>query len=267
MILLSAEKLSKSYHEKKLLEEVSLYLNEGDRVGVVGVNGTGKSTLLKLVAGIERPDGGAVVRASGIRVGYLPQNPDFSEDITVLQQVFKGASAELQQGKSYEAKNILTRLGVDDFEQRVKKLSGGQKKRVAIASALVNPCEVLVLDEPTNHIDNDMVLWLEQYLARFSGALLMVTHDRYFLDRVTNRIVEVDHGHLYGYEDCNYTKFLEMKAQREEMAQGTERKRQSILRNELEWIHRGVRARGTKSKSRVERFEELKKPGSTSRRE
>ena len=258
MRLLAAEQITKSYSEKILLNNIFLSLNEKEKVGVIGVNGTGKSTLLKIIAGFETANSGTVVRASGVRIGYLPQNPDFSGNNTVLEQVFYGASKEVQDLKIYEAKSILTQLGITAFSAPVQLLSGGQKKRVAIAAALVNPCDVLILDEPTNHIDNAMVQWLEKYLAKFNGAVLMVTHDRYFLDRVTNRIVEIDAGRLYSYEGCNYSKFLEMKAQRENMAIGTERKRQSILRSELAWIQRGVRARRTKSKSRIERYEDLK---------
>ncbi|MFQ9952559.1 MAG: ABC-F family ATP-binding cassette domain-containing protein [Clostridium sp.] len=257
MHVLSAEQIWKSYRETPLLKGVSFSLEQGDKVGVVGINGTGKSTLLKIVAGKEEPDQGNIVTASGVRIGYLPQTPDFQENRTVLQQVFAGASREYREEKAYEAKMILTKLGITNFDQPVTELSGGQKKRVAIAGALVTPCEVLILDEPTNHIDSEMVLWLEKYLARFNGALLMVTHDRYFLDRVTNRILEVDQGQLYSYAG-NYSDFLEGKQQREEMAQSSERKRQAILRREWEWIHRGVKARGTKSKSRIQRYEELK---------
>lgn len=241
-------------------------MKEGDKIGVIGVNGTGKSTFLKILAGRENPDAGQIVKAGGVRIGYLPQMPDFSGDRTVLQQVFEGASQAYREEKAYEAKTILTKLGITEFDRAVKELSGGQKKRVAIAGALVNPCEVLILDEPTNHIDSEMVLWLEKYLARYTGALLMVTHDRYFLDRVTNRIVEIDHGKLYGYEG-NYSEFLELKRQREEMAQGSERRRQSILRKELEWIRRGVKARGTKSKSRVQRYEQLREQSAPPQRE
>lgn len=257
-MLLSAEKVSKVYIERVLLDDVSLYLNEGDKVGVIGVNGTGKSTLLKIMAGEEQPSNdGQIVRSSGVRVGYLPQNPQFEGSNSVLEQVLIGMSKETRTEKEYEAKSILTRLGMNDFGAPVQTLSGGQKKRVAIAAALVTPCEVLILDEPTNHIDNDTVAWLESYLQRFRGALLMVTHDRYFLDRVTSRIVELDHGRLYNYEG-NFSVYVEAKAQRLEMEQSSERKRQSILRKELEWVRRGVRARGTKSRARLERYEELK---------
>lgn len=254
---MQAENITKAYREKPLLDGVSLYLNEGDKVGVIGVNGTGKSTLLKILAGWEEPDGGTITRGNGVRIGYLPQNPNFEEHTTVLEQVFKGSNLAEQEQREYEAKSILNRLGITEFDRDVTTLSGGQKKRVAIASALMTPCEVLILDEPTNHIDSEMVLWLETYLQRYKGALVMITHDRYFLDRVVNKIVEIDHGKLYTYES-NYTKFLELKAMREESALASERKRQSLLRTELAWVQRGVRARGTKSRSRLERYEELK---------
>lgn len=254
---MQAENITKAYREKPLLDGVSLYLNEGDKVGVIGVNGTGKSTLLKILAGWEESDGGTITRGNGVRIGYLPQNPDFEEHTTVLEQVFKGNHLAEQEQREYEAKSILNRLGITEFDRDVTTLSGGQKKRVAIASALMTPCEVLILDEPTNHIDSEMVLWLETYLQRYKGALVMITHDRYFLDRVVNKIVEIDRGKLYTYES-NYTKFLELKAMREESALASERKRQSFLRTELAWVQRGVRARGTKSRSRLERYEELK---------
>jgi ATP-binding cassette subfamily F protein uup len=235
---------------------MSLYINEGDRIGIVGINGTGKSTFLKIIAGAETPDSGTISKAAGLKVGYLPQNPVFEENITILEQVFKGASKQTEEMKVYEAKTILTKLGLTDFDKDVSLLSGGEKKRVSIASALIHPSDILVLDEPTNHIDSEMVQWLEKYLLKYTGAILMVTHDRYFLDRITNRIVEIDNGSLYSY-DANYSKFLELKAMREEIEIGTQRKRRSFLRKELEWISRGARARSTKSKARIERFEEL----------
>lgn len=256
MLLLSAEKINKSYSEKILLKDAVLEIQEGDKIGLIGVNGTGKSTLLKIIAGLETPDSGTVTKARGMRVGYLPQNPVFAEGITVLEQVKHGIALQQRESKEYECKAILTRLGIADFDEPVSRLSGGQKKRVSLASALVTPVEVLVLDEPTNHLDNDMVDWLESYLSRYTGAMLMVTHDRYFLDRVTNRIVELQDGSLYSYQ-ANYTKYLELKAEREDMAAASERKRQSLLRKELEWIRRGARARGTKQRFRVERFAEL----------
>jgi len=255
-MILTAENIVKSYSEKALLNDITLYINEGDKIGVIGVNGTGKSTLLKILAGIEEADSGSITKKQGDRIIYLPQNPEFNENTAVLQQVFYNASNQTKELMEYEAKMILTKLGVTEFDRDVNLLSGGQRKRVAIASALVNRCELLILDEPTNHLDNDMVIWLESYLAKFKGALIMVTHDRYFLDRVTNKIVEIDKGNIYTYEG-NYNKYLELKAMREDFLIASERKRQSILRKELEWIQRGVRARGTKSKSRIERFEEL----------
>lgn len=257
MLLLSAEKIEKSYGIKPLLEGASLYLSRGDKVGVVGLNGMGKSTLLKIIAGVEQYDSGSITKIPHLVIHYLPQQPDMQAGNTVLQQVFLGASEELRQMKEYEAKSILTKLGISDFQQDVSTLSGGQKKRVAIASALATPCDLLILDEPTNHLDHHMVAWLEQTLQKFRGALLMITHDRYFLDRVSNKILEVNNGQIYQYES-NYSGYLEGKAQREEMALSSERKRQSLLRKELQWIQRGVKARGTKSRSRVERFEALR---------
>ena len=257
MLLLSAEKIEKSYGIKPLLEGASLYLSRGDKVGVVGLNGMGKSTLLKIIAGVEQYDSGSITKIPHLVIHYLPQQPDMQAGNTELQQVFLGASEELRQMKEYEAKSILTKLGISDFQQDVSTLSGGQKKRVAIASALATPCDLLILDEPTNHLDHHMVAWLEQTLQKFRGALLMITHDRYFLDRVSNKILEVNNGQIYQYES-NYSGYLESKAQREEMALSSERKRQSLLRKELQWIQRGVKARGTKSRSRVERFEALR---------
>lgn len=260
MILLSAEAITKSYREGNLLDGVSLYLEEGDKAGIIGINGTGKSTLLKIIAGLEQPDSGSVVTASGVRIGYLPQNPNFAAGTTVLAQVFSGAASAARQAKEYEAKSILTRLGITEFDRDVSTLSGGQKRCVAIASALVTPCELLVLDEPTNHLDSSMVAWLEDYLKKFKGSLLMVTHDRYFLDRVTNRIVEIDRGRLYTYQ-ANYSRYLELKAEREQMEAGSERKRQSLLKKELAWMQQGPKARGTKSRFRIERFEQLSAQG------
>ncbi len=266
MILLNAENLSKGYSDRQLLDGCSLAINEGDKIGLIGVNGTGKSTLLKIIAGLDFPDSGTVTRAGGVRVAYLPQNPVFSENATVLEQVMKGVaiSEELaeeakvrQQADEYQCKTILTKLGLNDYDQKISLLSGGQKRRVAMACALAAEAEVLILDEPTNHIDSEMVDWLESYLKRFAGAVLMVTHDRYFLERVVNRIVELDHGKLYSYP-ANYSQYLELKAQREEMQLATERKRQSLYRKELAWIQRGARARSTKQQFRVNRFEELK---------
>lgn len=266
MILLSAEKVYKGYSERQLLDGCSLAIGEGEKIGLIGINGTGKSTLLKVMAGIDPPDSGIVTRAGGVRVAYLPQNPLFDGETTVLQQVMKGVAIDeerakdakvIQQADEYQCKSILNQLGLGDYEQKIAQLSGGQKRRVALACALAAEAEVLILDEPTNHIDSEMVDWLEGYLKRFQGALLMVTHDRYFLERVVNRIVELDHGRLYSYP-ANYSQYLELKAQREEMALATERKRQSLYRKELAWIQRGARARSTKAQFRVDRFEQLK---------
>lgn len=266
MILLSAEKIYKGYSERQLLDGCSLAIGEGEKIGLIGINGTGKSTLLKVMAGIDPPDSGIVTRAGGVRVAYLPQNPLFDGETTVLQQVMKGVSIDeerakdakvIQQADEYQCKSILNQLGLGDYDQKIAQLSGGQKRRVALACALAAEAEVLILDEPTNHIDSEMVDWLEGYLKRFQGALLMVTHDRYFLERVVNRIVELDHGKLYSYP-ANYSQYLELKAQREEMALATERKRQSLYRKELAWIQRGARARSTKAQFRVDRFEQLK---------
>lgn len=256
LIVLTAENLQKSYSEHMLLDDVSITLKEGDRVGVIGINGTGKTTLLKLLAGLERPDGGSVIIPPGVRVHYLAQNPVFDHDLTILEQVLLHASAEEREMQQYEAKSILTKLGLADFDRPVQQLSGGERRRVAIAAALATPCELLILDEPTNHIDSDMVLWMEAHLKKYRGALVMVTHDRYFLDRIANQIVEIDKGKLYTYT-ANYTQYLQLKAQREEMALASERKLKSLYQKELEWIQRGARARSTKSRFRVERFEVL----------
>lgn len=266
MILLSAEKVYKGYSERQLLDGCSLAIGDGEKIGLIGINGTGKSTLLKVMAGIDPPDSGIVTRAGGVRVAYLPQNPLFDGETTVLQQVMKGVAIDeerakdakvIQQADEYQCKSILNQLGLGDYDQKIAQLSGGQKRRVALACALAAEAEVLILDEPTNHIDSEMVDWLEGYLKCFQGALLMVTHDRYFLERVVNRIVELDHGKLYSYP-ANYSQYLELKAQREEMALATERKRQSLYRKELAWIQRGARARSTKAQFRVDRFEQLK---------
>jgi len=256
-MLLTAENISKSYTEKPLLSGITIFVNEGDKIGVIGINGTGKSTLLKILAAQEEPDSGKIIKNQNLRIEYLPQNPIFQEGLTILEQVFYGVSAEIAEDKSYEAKTILTKLGITEFDKPMGILSGGQEKRVAIAGALLHPCDVLVLDEPTNHLDNEMVDWLESYLAKYNGAIIMVTHDRYFLERVTNRIVEIENGSLYEYPG-NYSKYLELKAQREENEIASERKRQSFYKKELAWIRRGAQARTTKSKGRIQRFEALK---------
>ena len=268
-MLLSAEHISKSYGTRTILDDVSLYLEPGQKLGVIGINGTGKSTLLRILAGAEEPDGGSVSRDPNVRLDYLPQQPDFDPASTVLEQTFAGLSPEARELAEHEAKAILTRLGVPMFDQPVGELSGGQRKRVALASALVSGCDVLILDEPTNHLDSEMVAWLEDYLRAFKGALVMVTHDRYFLERVTDRLVELERGRLYFYEG-NYDEYLERKTRREEMTQASERKRQAILRRELQWVLQGPTARGTKSRERMERYEALKAqagPAETARME
>ncbi|MBP2663505.1 MAG: ettA [Firmicutes bacterium] len=293
MNLLSLENVTKSYGEKILFRQVTFGVDESDKIGLIGVNGTGKSTFLKVIAGVDTADSGKIMTGNSVQIEYLPQNPEFDANATVLEQVFKGHSPVMQVLREYEqvllqaqqhptdeacqkrliiltqqmdaqnawqlesdAKIILTKLGIVDFLAIISTLSGGQRKRIALASALINPADLLILDEPTNHIDNQTVAWLEQYLAKRKGALLMITHDRYFLDRVTNRIIELDKGNLYTYMG-NYSQFLESKAEREEQQEASECKRQNILRNELAWIRRGAQARSTKQKARIERFEEL----------
>jgi len=256
-MLLSAEKISKRFGEKILFDEASLYLLEGDKVGVIGVNGAGKTTLLNILAQTEDVDDGKIMKNPGVRIEYIRQDPVLDDRLTILEQVFLGSTSAHKETQEYEAKTILTKLGLTEFDKSVSDLSGGQKKRVAIASALIHPCDVLILDEPTNHLDNDMVQWLEDYLAKYSGAIIMVTHDRYFLDRVTRKIIEIDKGKLYTYP-TNYSQFLELKAQREESLLGTERKNKSLLRKEQAWMLQGAKARGTKSKERIARFEDLK---------
>ena len=292
MNLITLENISKSYSEKKLVENISLGINDKEKIGLIGVNGTGKSTLLKIIAGAEIPDDGTITKANKVRIEYLPQNPYYDEDATVLEQVFKGTCEEMKIigdyqdildkiNKSYDeklnekllnlqekmdalnlwdlessAKTVLTKLGIKDFNQKVKELSGGQRKRVSLASALITPCELLILDEPTNHLDNDTIDWLESYLNSFKGSILMITHDRYFLDRVTNRILELAKGVLYSYEG-NYSVFLEKKMNRLQLAESMEAQRQNLLKKELAWVRRGAKARTTKQKARLQRFDEL----------
>ena len=255
-MLLSAEHISINFGSRQLLSDVNFYLNEGDKTGIIGINGTGKSTFLKVLAGITEPDEGKISRNPNVQVSVLSQNPVMEDDATILEQVFLHFPAEFRELNEYEAKSMLSRLGLPDFERKVGTLSGGQRKRVALAAALIHPADILVLDEPTNHLDSAMVAWLEDWLRRFKGGLVMVTHDRYFLERVVNHITELSRGKLYHYE-ANYSKYLELKAQREEMAEASERKRQAILRVEREWIMRGCRARTTKSKDRIERYKDL----------
>ena len=256
-MLLSAEHISLNFGLKQLLEDVTLYLNEGDKIGIIGINGTGKSSLLRVLAGQQVPDQGTVSLDPNVQVCFLPQNPEMVAGATVLEQVFHDFSPDTRALLEYEAKAMLTRLGITDFTQPVDTLSGGQRKRVALATVLLHPADVLILDEPTNHLDSDMVLWLEDHLRKFTGGLIMVTHDRYFLERVCNRITELSHCRIRHYE-ANYSKYLELKTQQEEMEQAAQRKRQSILRVEYQWIMRGAQARRTKNKDRIARYEELK---------
>lgn len=287
MNLLSAENICKSYSEKELLKNINLGINEGDKIGFIGINGTGKSTFLKILAGLEVPDEGRVIAGNNVRIEYLPQNPEFDSEAKVLEQVFKGNSPIMSLIREYEkavqdkntssgkmikltrdmdtfnawsieseAKSVLTKLGISDFEAKVGNLSGGQRKRIALASALINPSDLLILDEPTNHLDNDTIDWLEQHLNKRKGAVLMITHDRYFLNRAANEIIELDRGNLYSYSG-NYSTFLEKKLEREEMELSSEKKRQSLYKKELAWIRRGAKARSTKQKARIERFEKL----------
>ena len=256
MNILNIEHVSKVFGEKIIFDDVSYGIHQGDKIGIIGINGTGKTTILKIIAGLEEPDEGQVIMQNGLRITYLPQNPEFPPNATILDYVADG-KWQKDWATASEAANVLNKLGITNHEEKIEHLSGGQKKRVALARTLVNPADILILDEPTNHIDNEMASWLEDYLRKFKGALVMVTHDRYFLDRVTNKILEISHGKFYSYE-ANYSKFLELKAQREEMEMAGERKRQSVLRMELEWAKRGCRARSTKQRARLERLEALK---------
>lgn len=294
MNLITLENISKSYSEKTLLNNVSLGINDGDKIGIIGINGAGKSTLLKIVTGKDEFFDGSVTKGKNVRIEFLSQSQDFQDDATVLEQIFKGDSKEMKLLRDYEetleslnsshsnfdelnerliklqgeidglnlweleseAKSILNKLGITKYEEKIKNLSGGQKKRVALASALITPCDLLVLDEPTNHLDSDSIEWLEEYLNSRKGALIMITHDRYFLDRVSNRIVELDRGKLYTYEG-NYTAFLEKKMERIEIEEAQEEKRQSLIKKELKWVKRGAKARTTKQKARLQRFDEL----------
>lgn len=291
MNLINIQNISKAFSEKKLIENISLGINEGDKIGLIGLNGTGKTTLLKIIGGIIEADGGEIIRANNINIEYLQQNIDFDPDVTVLEQVFKGNSENIKLVKRYrealdkenvsnkeilklsqemdkenawtlesEAKTVLTQLGITDFKEKIENLSGGQRKRVALASALINPADLLILDEPTNHLDNITIEWLETYLINRKGALLMITHDRYFLDKVVNQIMELDRGEIYSYKG-NYNYYLEKKLEREEMEVASERKRQSLLRKELAWMKQGAKARSTKQRARIERYDELSSGG------
>lgn len=252
MNVLNIEHISKIYGEKVIFDDASFGVQEGDKIGIVGINGTGKTTLLRMIAGTETPDDGQIIRQNGMKIAHLTQNPVFSEGATVLSYV-QSVAAEME----WKVQSNLNTLGITDHSMKIEHLSGGQKRRVAMAKVLAEDFDLLLLDEPTNHLDGEMISWLEGYLRSYRGTVIMVTHDRYFLDQVTNRILEISHGKMYSY-DANYTKFLELKAQREEMELASERKRQSILRMELEWAKRGCRARTTKQKARLERLENLK---------
>ena len=256
MSVINVEHISKLYGDKMILDDLSCSVDYGDKIGIIGVNGTGKSTLLRIIAGDEEADQGEIIFSKGMTVGWLPQNPDFPEKGSVLSYVCEGAD-ELDYGFESEAKSMLTTLEIEDFTQELSELSGGQRKRVALCKVLLQKTDILILDEPTNHLDNRMADWLERYLIQYKGILLLVTHDRYFLDRVSNHIWEIEKGQVY-YYDTNYSGYLERKAQREEIALATERKRQSVLRVELQWVMRGARARTTKQKARLERYEQLK---------
>ena len=258
MNLINIEKITKSFTDHKLFDEASFSLQEGEKVGVIGINGTGKTTLLKMMAGLEEPDEGSITTANHAVIRYLPQHPEFNPEMSSLECVLEGnVSEENRWAIESDAKAMMTRLGIRDFAQPAGQLSGGQRKRLALISVLLSPADILLLDEPTNHLDNEMADWLEDHLKKWKGALVMVTHDRYFLDSVTNRIVEIDKGSIYSYQ-TNYSGFLELKTQRQEMEEAGERKRQSILRVELEWIRRGARARSTKQKAHIKRYEELR---------
>lgn len=257
MSVINVEHISKLYGDKLVLEDLSCSVDEGDKIGIIGINGTGKSTLLRIIAGEEEADEGKIIFSNGLTVGWLGQNPEFDEDSSILKYVCEGKKIEEDYGYESDAKVMLTVLELEQFNEKIKNLSGGQKKRAALCKVLLQKPDILILDEPTNHLDNKMSDWLENYLRSFRGVLLMVTHDRYFLDKVTNHIWEVDGGKVYYYDE-NYSGYLERKAEREERQLASERKRQSILRNEVKWVMRGARARSTKQKARLERFEQLK---------
>ena len=259
MNILTADNITKAYGERRLLDGASFFLQEGEKVGIIGINGTGKSTLLKILAGMKEPDEGKVIRAQGMVVRFLPQHPSFRSEDTLIEALLRenGKTKEEATDLITDAKNMMTRLGITDFNETCGHLSGGQKKRLALISVLLTPSDLLILDEPTNHLDGDMAEWLEEVLKKRKNAVIMVTHDRYFLDSVAGRIIEIDRGKIYSHE-TNYSGYLEEKISREEMAEAAERKRQSLLRTELAWVQRGARARSTKQKARLERYEELK---------
>lgn len=257
MNLLTMKNIHKAYTDKVLFKGADFSVNTGDKIGVIGINGTGKSSLLKMIAGIDTCDAGLIVKGNNVVVNYLPQSPTFHDDETIYEHVITANSTEENKWSiEGDARALLDKLGFTDTSISVSSLSGGQKKKVALAAALLSSCDILVLDEPTNHLDNDMTEYLEDYLNNYRGALVMVTHDRYFLDRVTNRIVEIDKGYIYSY-DANYEGYLMLKAERENIALATERKNQNILRKEIAWIRRGARARSTKQKAHIKRYEAL----------
>lgn len=258
MNLLTIENVSKIYGEKQIFNQISFGLNEGDKFGVIGINGTGKSTFLKILAGLEEPDEGKATKGNKVRIGYLSQVPEFDGKLTILENVIRGIQSDNEHWNlEGQATSMLLKLGLSEPDMITENLSGGQKKRAALVRTLLNPSEILVLDEPTNHLDNEMTEWLEDYLNKYKGSIIMVTHDRYFLDKVTNKIVEIDKAKLYTYNG-NYSTFLQLKAEREEMELATERKKESIYRQDLEWMMRGARARSTKQKAHIQRFEELR---------
>lgn len=259
MNLITAEHLTHSYTERLLFDDTSFSLNENEKVGIIGINGTGKSTLLKILAGTVEPDNGKIIMGRNLRIGYLSQKPEFSQNISALEAALPLQKDISDSPANYEpqAKNMMNKLGFKNHSQPINELSGGQRKRIALIRTLLTPADILILDEPTNHLDSAMNEWLEDYLKKYRGALIMITHDRYFLDSVVNRIVEIDKGKLYSY-DCNYLGFLERKAQREEIANATERKRQSLLRTEIAWMMRGARARSTKQKAHIQRYKTLR---------
>lgn len=258
MNLVTIEHLTKSYTERLLFDDTDFSIHEGEKIGLIGINGTGKSTLLKIVAGLEEPDLGTVVRGRNLDIRYLSQNPEFREGDTIIESILRDNEGhEHPWDLESQAKTMLTKVGIYEFDAKVETLSGGQRKRVALVSTLMSTTDLLVLDEPTNHLDSEMAEWLEDFLKKFRGALLMITHDRYFLDSITNRIVELDKGKLYSYQ-ANYEGFITMKAERMDMLQASERKRQSILKVEIEWMQRGARARSTKQKGHIQRYEALR---------
>ena len=257
MSVINVEHISKLYGDKMILEDLSCSVDEGDKIGIIGINGTGKSTLLRIIAGEEEADEGKIIFSNGMTIGWMGQNPEFDEESSILKYVCEGKKIEDDYGYESDAKAMLTVLELENFDEKIKNLSGGQKKRAALCKVLLKKPDILILDEPTNHLDNKMSDWLENYLKSFRGVLLMVTHDRYFLDKVTNHIWEVEGGKVYYYDE-NYSGYLERKAEREERELASERKRQSILRSEVKWVMRGARARSTKQKARLERFEQLK---------